>query len=257
MSFLKDIGIAIGSYGNAIEFMHKNHLKRYLLFPILFNLILFSTGIHFGGVMGDYILSTTETNLDTENWNFWGGEYLSTAFHFLLWIILKFFIFLLVAFIGGHLVLICLSPILAIVSEKTEQILTGKEYPFQFNQFLKDVIRGITMAIRNFLFELIFVVLLFALSFLPVIGFVTTPILFFISCFYYGFSFLDYSLERKRLNIKESSAFAKQNKGLTVGSGILFGLTLLLPFIGVALSAFIAIVSVVAATIAIHKKNLL
>lgn len=257
MSFLKDIGIAIGSYANAIEFIHRNHLKRYFLFPILFNIILFSTGIHFGGQLSDYILATTENYLNIESWDFWGGEYLSKAFHYLLWLILKLFVFLLVAFIGGHLVLIFLSPILAIVSEKTEQILTGKDYPFNFSQLLKDVIRGISMAIRNFLFELVFIVLLFALSFLPVIGFITTPLLFFISCFYYGFSFLDYSLERKRLTVRESSEFAKGNKGLTVGSGILFGLTLMLPLVGVALSAFIAIISVVAATIAIHKKKLL
>jgi len=51
------------------------------------------------------------------------------------------------------------------------------------------------------------------------------------------------------MDIKHSVAFVKENKGLAIGNGTIFSLVLMIPFIGVILSGFISIISIVAATI--------
>ena len=153
------------------------------------------------------------------------------------------------------MVLILMSPILAIVSEKAERVLEGNDYPFTFKQLLIDIVRGIRISIRNFAFEMLFIVLLFGLSFVPLVGLGTSPILVIVSAYYYGFSFIDYNLERKKYSVSDSVNYMKKNRGLVIGNGILFALILAIPIIGIALSSFAAIISAVAATITLHKQN--
>lgn len=54
-------------------------------------------------------------------------------------IILPILFFVLFIFIGGTIVNILMSPIYMILSEKTETVLTGKEFPFDSRQTVKDV----------------------------------------------------------------------------------------------------------------------
>ena len=51
------------------------------------------------------------------------------------------------------------SPVFAYLSEKTDSILQDKEYPFSFRQLLKDMVRGIQIAIRNALWQTVYMVL--------------------------------------------------------------------------------------------------
>jgi len=148
-----------------------------------------------------------------------------------------------------------MSPLLAYLSERTESIIMGHEFPFSWLQFFKDIFRGILLAFRNFFIEILLTVLLFFLSFVPFLGFATAPILFLISAYFYGFSFLDYTAERRKMKVKESVDFVKQNKGIAIGNGGIFALFLLIPFIGVSIATFISIISTVAASIAVLKKE--
>lgn len=255
MNLFSNFIIAISSYGSAIEFIFKNKMKRYFIWPVLFNILFFTTGFHFLSELSDSAIIWIESSIDFESWKFWGSEYISGTVHFLLWIILKLLIFLVLVFLGGHVVLILMSPILAIVSERTERILEGNDYPFTFKQLLIDILRGVRISVRNFGFEILFVLLLFGMSFVPILGLSSSPILILVSAYYYGFSFIDYNLERKKLSVSESVNYMKQNRGIVVGNGILFAMVLTIPFIGIALSSFAAIISAVAATIALHKKN--
>tara|TARA_B110000046_G_scaffold63181_1_gene70600 strand:+ start:16638 stop:17438 length:801 start_codon:yes stop_codon:yes gene_type:complete len=255
MNLFSNLITAISSYGTAIEFVLKNKMKRYFLWPVVLNILFFTTGFHFLGELSDQLLVWAESLIDFDSWEFWGSEFLSKTIHFFLWIILKVLVFLILAFLGGHVVLILMSPILAVVSEKTERILEGNDYPFTLKQLLIDILRGIRISVRNFAFEVLFIVLLFGLSFVPLLGLGTSPILVLVSAYYYGFSFIDYNLERKKYSVSDSVNYMKKNRGIVMGNGIIFALVLAIPFIGIALSSFVAIISAVAATISLHKKN--
>ena len=66
---------------------------------------------------------------------------------------------------------------------------------------------------------------------------------------------MDYSNERRRLNVKQSVAEIRQNKGLAIGIGFLFSLSLLIPVVGAFFSAFVAVVAVVAATLVMIEQE--
>ncbi len=255
MSLLKDISIGISSYGKAIEFIFRHKLQYAFLVPLALTIILLASGFSLVGELNDLLWTRLEEWWDPDSWEFWGADFLSGFLSVLIWLILRILFFLLYAFIGGYIILIIMAPLLAWLSEKTEAIILQTDYPFSWVQLFKDMWRGIVLAIRNFFIEILAMIILFFLSFVPLIGFATAPALFLISAYFYGFSFMDYTSERRKLKIKESVDFVKQNKGLAIANGGVFALVLLIPFIGVSLAGFLSIVSTVAASISILKKE--
>ncbi|TLX71168.1 hypothetical protein E9993_21105 [Labilibacter sediminis] len=250
MTFRKGFSLGIKSYSRAYNFLKKHHLMWYFLFPLALNIILFSLGYASTVSLSTKCFVYVTDWIDMDTWQFWGSGFLSSVIHFFMHFVIRMLFVILFAYIGGYIIIILLSPVFAFLSEKIETILTGKEYPFNFNQFIKDIWRGVRLALRNLGIELLLTLVLFIISFIPVVGLFTSITLFFISAYFYGFSFIDYSLERKQMNISESVAFVKTNKGLAIGNGSVFSLVLLIPFIGVLISGFISIISLTAATIA-------
>ena len=140
---------------------------------------------------------------------------------------------------------------LAILSEKTAHLLTGAAYPFSFKNFIHDVWRGIRIALRNTFVELGWILLFWIIGFIPIIGFISPVFLFFVSCYFYGFSMIDYNNERNRLSIRESIRFVRKNRGLAVANGMIFYLVFFfVPIIGFLVAPAYAIV---AATLAVHE----
>ncbi len=250
MSFIKGFKLGVNSYSRAFYFIRKHKLSWYFLFPAILNIVLFTLGYQSIVALGSSLSEHITVWLNFDAWNFWGAGFLASTLLFFLHFILRLLFIIVFAYVGGYIIIILMSPVYAYLSEKVENILTGNEYPFHFNQFIKDIWRGIKLATRNFLIEILFTILLFIISFIPVIGLFTSIILFAITAYFYGFSFIDFSLERKQLNIKESIAFVKTNKGLAIGNGFIFSITLLIPYFGVLLSGFVSIIALVAATIA-------
>ena len=148
-----------------------------------------------------------------------------------------------------YLFLIIGSPIFAYLSEKTEAIIEGKNYPFSFTQLLKDIIRGIRIAGRNTIWQTVYMFSILLLAFIPVLGLATPLIAILIECYYYGFSMLDYSMERHKKTAAESIYFVSHHKGLAIGNGIVFYLMHLLPIVGWLLAPAY---SVIAATLSLY-----
>lgn len=255
MSTLSDIQIGLNAYPKAVNFIRSHHLRRYYIVPIVLNILLFVFGIGTVNDWSDASIQSFENWAHPDQWEFWGAEFLAATLGFLIWLVLKILFFFLFAFLGGYIVLILMAPLLAYISELTEQKMTKTDFPFNFSQLIKDVFRGIRIAIRNFFLETLAMIVLFFLSFVPLLGLITAPILFVISSYFYGFSFMDYTCERRRLKVSESVSFIRNNKGLAIGNGLLFAGALLIPIIGVSIAGILAIVSTVAATISILEKE--
>ncbi|RZT96681.1 CysZ protein [Ancylomarina subtilis] len=255
MTFFKDFGFGLRTYSEALSFIFKKKLAWFFLFPIAFNILLFWFGwdlvSHFTETAKVYL----ENQLQLKQGDFWGSGFLKTAMDAFVWITFKVMFFLLFAYLGGYIIIILMSPIFSYLSERTEKIKTGVDYPFSIVQLLKDVLRGVLIAIRNFSIELLLTGLMFILSFIPIIGWFAAIMLFFISAYFYGFSFMDYALERKKLNLKQSVQFMGENKGIVIANGFVFSLCLIIPFCGVSFSSFAAIISVVAGTLAISEMD--
>lgn len=245
MSLLDQFGKSIRLQGKAFRFLFANRMGWTLLAPLAIFVIMISVGVWSIGELTTYF---AECVIDDD-------FFLSKT---VVTIIIQILFFVVFGIWGGYIVVIVMSPFLAYVSEKTEIIITGKEIPFNLIQFIKDVFRGIVLAIRNFFMEIVLQILVFLCAFVPLLGPLFSiglgPIvLFCISSYYYGFSFVDYTNERRKLTVHQSVNYVKSNKGMTIGHGFLFAIVLYIPLIGPFLSAFISIVSTVAATMEMNE----
>ena len=247
---LKEIIIAIQSFFQAHRFIKKHKLWKWILIPGILYTVLFIIGI--------YLFSSTSSNfiewialktglkswLDKENSGFMG--FIFTMGGLILWLVLMLFYFSLFKF----LFLIIGSPLFAYLSEKTEAIMEGNNFPFSVSQLIKDIVRGIQLAGRNSLWQTIYSISIIIFSLIPVIGWLTPVMAILIDCYYYGFSMLDYSMERKKKSVAESIFFVGSHKGLAIGNGIVFYLMHFLPIIGWILAPSY---SEVAATLSVYS----
>lgn len=253
MSLLQGFFIGIGVYGKAIDILFSRKFLKFLIFPFLFLLLLFWGGDWLISVAGDHLSEMIKTKFDS-----WIGgiswlNWLDYAAGLLMKILLKVLYFFLFVTFGAYIVLIVMSPVYSWLSEKTEAHLTGKTYPFNLRQLLWEIIRGIAIAFRNMLFQLGITLLLFFLSFVPVIGLLSPFALFLVSAYFYGFSFVDYSIERKRFNVKESVRYINKNAGVVTGIGFVFALSLMVPCISIVLGSAVSLLSVIAGAIAVDR----
>ena len=243
----KQIEIGFRTYVNATGFIFSNGLWWTLLIPIAINILLFAGGFSFIDSLTQDIQDRVVSLIGLTDSSFFSG-----LIGGLVWLLLKVMFFFVFAYWGGYITLIILSPVLAYISERTEEILSGKKYPFNPDQWMRDIVRGILISLRNVFIQTGWMILVFVFGFIPVIGWLGAILLFLISAYFYGFSFMDYTSERRRMKIAQSVQFIRSYKWLAITNGAIFSLFLILPFCGVFFSGLAAIVSVVAAT---HAAN--
>jgi CysZ protein len=223
---------------------------------------------HYVNLLSDYIFDLLGLELSSidKSLGFWenvrrGGLVIGEMVVFL---ILKISLIYLFFRANKYIVLIFLSPIMAFLSERTEEIVTGNSYPFVLKQFIKDICRGIIVAIRNFALEMSITIMLLLIGlFLPIVSPFVSILLFFIGAYFYGFSTFDYINERKKRSIKESVRYLRANKGAVIGNGSMLSLFMLIPIIGTIYGSINATVGAVLTDEAIksnvtkeHKKSL-
>jgi len=245
MSFLNNLKIGYSSYIEGIKFLFKNKLWYYFIFPAILSIGIYYLGKYFVGLEQSINEQLKENNPETLNELIWMNIELVISDGFYV-IFTKF---------TKYIVIILLSPLLAMLSEKIEEIITGNVYPLNFKQLVHDVRRGAKIAIRNMLWEYFFFAIVLGLAaFFPeknqvkAIFIMSIPMV--IGFYYYGFGFIDYINERRRLNIQQSSYFVRNHRGLAFAIGSIYSLTFMIPFAGVILAPIFAIT---AATMAMNR----
>lgn len=249
---LKELVISIQAYFRAHEFIRRHNLWKWILVPGVIYAFLFMTGMWlFWTSSGDF-LDWLFRSAGIKNWLDQMQNsllnYLFITGSIIFRLILLFFYFSLFK----YLFLIVGAPVFAYLSEKTESIIEGNDYPVKILQLLKDIIRGIRLAFRNTLWQSVYTITILLFSLIPVVGWVSPVIAFLVECYYYGFSMLDYSAERHKLSPSQSIAFIGSKKGLAIGNGMVFYLMHLIPILGWVLAPAYA---VVAATLSLYHPN--
>lgn len=218
---------SLTEYSEAYRAMSTHKLWKYAILPGLLSVL----------VAGAVIASALTTVDDIAGWTMsiypfeWGKETITGILEWFsgaLMIIVGLFLF-------RYVVMIVASPFMGTLSEKVESIMTGKKpEPVGAAQMMKDVVRGIRIALRNIIREVLLTVLLTIAGFIiPVIGnIITTVLIFVVQAYYAGFGNMDYTLERKRFSIKDSVAFVNANRGIAVGNGTGWLVLMLIPVVG-------------------------
>jgi CysZ protein len=260
---ISQIRLSIGSFFKAFSFLRKHKLRHYYLYPIILGVLVFGGGMWF---ILDYVDALREWLMDVLNIEisgiskdngFWenvkqGGLKFTEV---LLFFSLKIGVLYILLKANKYIVLIFLAPVLAYLSEKTEEILTGNEYPFNMRQFLYDIWRGVLIAIRNMFIEISLTIAIFVVTFfVPIISPLTAIFLFMVGSYFYGFSMFDYWNERRKMKMGESVKKMREMKWYLIGNGAIFSAFMLIPVIGTVLAPMNAVVGSVIAYDEIEKN---
>lgn len=219
---LKEIVIAFQSWEQARRFIQAHHLIRWILIPGIVYALLFITGMVFFWQSADNVVSWISGQLGIETWlQKERSEWLS-FFFVMTGMMLRLILVLFYFSLFKYAMLIIGSPLFTYLSEKTENIIEGKEKLIERAAIKKDAARGIRLALRNAGWQTVYLFALILLSLVPVAGWITPIIALFLECYYFGVSMLDYSLARNQFTLPQSIAFTGRHKGLAIGNGLLF-----------------------------------
>lgn len=215
MRFFKNLFFGYKSYFKAILFIREHKLYWYLLIPAILMLIIYKIG---ASIKAHYVAPKAD-NMNEIVW-------------YLLYMLLELSVAILLMKFAKYLVVVILSPLISSLSMKTERILTGNTYPFNFRQLIHDIRRAFRIVVRNLMWEYFFFLVIFLVSYLGWENPRSSPIFyvtFVIGFFYYGFAFLDYINERRRLDVDESITFVRDHRGLAIAIGSIYSLLILVP----------------------------
>lgn len=251
---LKEIIISIQSFFDAHRFIIKHRLWKWILIPGLIYALLFLGGLWLFWTSSNSAIEFILLKTGVKSWLDRSQDgFLSFIFivgQIMLRLVLILFYFSLFKF----LFLIVGSPLFAYLSEKTESIIEGKEFPFNTPQLFKDMLRGIRIALRNIVWQTFYIISILVLSFIPFVGWIAPLVALLVECYYFGFSMLDYSSERSRLSTQQSILLIGKHRGLAIGNGLVFYLMHIIPVIG---WLFAPSYAVIAATLSLlnARKN--
>lgn len=269
-AFTRDVALGFRTYFKSFGFIVRHNMLHFYLYPVAF-ILLFSVGSFFGiralvdtiepflndllgldrpdadGVLESMLLAIKKA-----------GRYVT---HAVIWVSMMFLYYK----INKYIVLIVMSPVMTVISERVDRIVTGRKYPMSLGLILKDAMRGVLIAVRNGILELIIVIALLILNLVvtlifPPIAFIFTPaisvLIFVIGAYFYGFSTIDYSSERYRLSFRRSIRLVRRNKGIAIANGTIFTLWLMIPIFGTYVGTIFApITCTVGATLALLEKG--
>jgi CysZ protein len=246
---LKEIVIAVQSWGEAHRFIQQHKLFRWIIIPGIIYTLLFIAGMIFFWQSSDGVVTWISRELRIESWlQKERSEWLSFLFvmtGMMMRLILVLFYFSLFK----YFILIIGSPVFAYLSEKTEAIIEGKDHSFNWSELKKDCWRSIRLALRNAGWQIVYLIALVLLSLIPVIGWITPLIALLMECYYFGFTMVDYSLARSGFDSTRSIHFIGKHRGLATGNGVLF-------YIAHVLIVLAPAYAIIAATLTIQKvKN--
>jgi CysZ protein len=225
------------AYFRALGFISQHRLWGYFLAPALISLVLglliFGTAWGVSGNLGDWLIS------------FYPWEWGKSVIERIVTVFGAVFIIALGLILFKHLVMALASPFMSPLSEKTEEILSGRPSTATFSaaQMLKDLVRGLRLAIRNIVRELFFTLLLFLVGLIPIFSPFVSIAIFIVQAYYAGFGNMDFTLER-HYNVRGSVRFVRQHRGLAIGNGTFF---LLLLFTGIGFLVALPLGTVAAA----------
>ncbi|WP_062057200.1 EI24 domain-containing protein [Aquimarina longa] len=243
----KNIINSIKAYFGAFGLISKLGLWKYFSIPILISVV---TGFSFMALA--YFFSDDLGALIAKIWPWeWGSNTFGTISTYIggaLILVLGLILY-------KHVVMALSAPFMSPVSEKIETHFLGEtKHVHRNTSFSEQLSRGIRINVRNLCRELLFMIPLLILSFIPVIGIVATILIFLIQAYYIGFGNMDYTMER-HFSYKESIQFVKKNRGTAIGNGIVFVLMLFIPVIGFIITLPISVVAASTETVKILKEK--
>ncbi len=243
---IKNILKGIKAYAGTFKLINKLGLWKYFGVPMA---ISFFTAVLIG-----FSAWGLSDNLGAFISKIWFWEWGAQTFRAISDFIGALIIIALGLIVYRHIVMALSAPFMSPVSEKIEKHLFGTNHSHRNTSNAEQLLRGIRINVRNLLMELLLTIPIILVGFIPIIGIVSSILLFMVQSYYAGFGNMDYTLER-HFKYSESIKFVQRNRGLAIGNGIVFMLVLLIPIVGIILVLPLSVTAASTETLAVLNKS--
>lgn len=244
---MKNILKAIKAYGSSFSLISQLKLWKYFAIPMV---ISFVTATLIG--LSAWGWSDNLGNFIAKAWIWdWGKETFTT-----IGAVLGALIILAIGLIlYKHIVMALSAPFMSPVSEKIEQHFNPQAlHNHRDTSNAQQLWRGVRINVRNLSMELLLTIPILLIGFIPVVGIVSTVLLYAVQAYYAGFGNMDYTLER-HYSYSESIDFVKKHRGIAIGNGLVFMLFLFIPIIGIILVLPLSVTSASKVTVELLQKQ--
>ena len=205
---IADIGRGTGYLAKGLSLISSKGIKRYVLIPLSLNIFLFGALIWTGY---SQFAPTVE----------WMMSFVPGWLSFLesiLWLFITSLTAIIVFFIFTPVANIIAAPFNAIMAEKVEELLTGKE--INSNISLMTIIKDSIMSqIGKLVYILLWSLLLLLISFIPVINLISPFLWIIFGSWLLSLEYLDYPMGNHDLTFKQQKETLKKRRGLSLGFG--------------------------------------
>ncbi|MCL1074855.1 sulfate transporter CysZ [Shewanella dokdonensis] len=216
---LKKSGISY--FIDGFNLIKRPGLRRFVLIPLLVNLVLFGVAIYFAVQQLDVMFAWIQNHLP---------DYLSWL-NVILWPLAVVTLLVLLSFIFSSVMNWISAPFNGLLAEKTEQLLTGK--PLNTGgalDLLKDLPRIFSREWQKLKYYLPRAIIVLLLFFVPVAGQTLFPVIwFFFSAWMMAIQYCDYPFDNHKVPFHDMKFALQQTKGTSVGFGVAVTLFSMIP----------------------------
>lgn len=215
---------ALRAYFQSFHLINRNGWWGWMLIPGLlsFLVMLFLIWLGFGAVEG--ILN----QINAESWPNWTMQ---MGLASIIEALVKIIVVLLIFFSYKHIVLIISAPFLMILAEKVAAKLDLKaQKPIGA---MESIWRALVLNAKFAVYSILWILLAFVASFIPLFGSLLFILISFLSQAYYsGAGLLDFGLEARGFGAESTMKVLDRNRSAVWGIGTCFTLTLMIPVLG-------------------------
>jgi CysZ protein len=223
---------------------HHPTLLKYIIVPFFINFVVFSGAVYWGLSFFNSIVVHYIPQGDAWYW---------VILSYFLWTV-AILVTMVLVFFGFTVVgAIIASPFNDILSEKTEELLTGlpNEEPFVFIIFLRDAIQTVADESKKIIIFVLLMLFLLPLNLLPGGSLPYSALSILLTVFFLVVEYTGYVFSRKHQTFKDQKRFIFSHKFLMLGFGVGVMGVLAIPF----LQFFCIPLGVVGATQLWHDLN--
>ncbi len=204
MKHFNEFILSVLSYPKALKVISQYGLLKYVFILIILLFVFVAPIIFLGEAMS--FVGSYMPFIDGEKYAKVGSSFLSS--------------------ISGFFLLLVLIPIFTLISDQVNYHIRGVKNTFSLNQFTADILRGLKITLRNFIYQYVIIVILLIILKLfssnVLFSWSSNIVIFIVTSYFYGFSLMDYAMENHQMNYNKSVSFMRKHLGLAIGLGMVY-----------------------------------
>lgn len=247
---MEKISLMLESYLKAPKIIKKLKLSWGYFIGGIVGLLILIFFYLLSGYIGDWIFNKINTIFNVQNY--------VGLFRWFIIFIIRTIMVAIEYFFFKTILLGILAPFFSYISEKIENYQDGTEYRFTLRENINFILRGLKIASKSFLKEMIYTFIVILFGFIPIVNLIVPILIFLIQSYFISYNFVDYTLERHKFSAKESADFMRENRVAFTFGGAIFTLIYFIPLMGIIVAPIITIVAFTTTTLKILKlKNVI